>query len=259
MRKMRKLLPFGITAALVAVLALGGAQAVNAATFYVTSPLDTSDAKAGDGVCKDALGFCTLRAAVEEANAYAGDDTILLYGGVYGATNPLTVSKEIKITGNTTISGCGFLAYVPVANWILGCDETRLFNIGCGAKVAIKGVTIKGGKSKFGGAIFNSGDLTLENSILCENEATGYLEQLPATTPETYYGGGGAIFNKCKLTVKWCEFNDNTAPVGGAIANFMESGGSISYSAFCNNFATIEGNDIHGPITVDTATTLFIP
>ena len=47
--------------------------------FVVNSNADDAqahDANAGDGVCADARGNCTLRAAIEEANAHAGADTI---------------------------------------------------------------------------------------------------------------------------------------------------------------------------------------
>jgi hypothetical protein len=254
---MRKLLPFGITAALVAVLAMGGAQAVNAATFCVTSPLDTSDVNVGDGACKDALGLCTLRAAIEENN-YSGGNTIKLYGGVY----PLTSGKELKITKNATITPASVLEYIPFATWISGCNKTRIFNVAYGATVTIKGLTLTDGYSKYGGAIFNSGTLNLEQSLLCDNEATQYLEQNPTIA---YFGGGGAVFNKGKLTVKWCDLQNNVAPIGGAIANFMESSLTISFSTLCDNDATFnspgnEGAGIHngGSMTLDPVTTIFI-
>ncbi|MBP6042044.1 hypothetical protein KA529_03430 [Candidatus Saccharibacteria bacterium] len=49
---------------------------VYAASLTVDSVLDSSDASAGDGSCDDGSGNCTLRAAIEEANALAGADTI---------------------------------------------------------------------------------------------------------------------------------------------------------------------------------------
>ena len=51
------------------------------ATFTVNNnATDTGDFFAGDGVCETASGngVCTLRAAVQEANALAGTDTIIL-------------------------------------------------------------------------------------------------------------------------------------------------------------------------------------
>src|SRR5262249_15217313 len=45
-------------------------------TFTVNSTADTADANRGDGVCADAQGACTLRAAIMEADWDVGDDTI---------------------------------------------------------------------------------------------------------------------------------------------------------------------------------------
>ena len=47
-----------------------------AATFTVNSTGDTGDFSTGDGICSDGTGICTLRAAIEEANAIAGADSI---------------------------------------------------------------------------------------------------------------------------------------------------------------------------------------
>ena len=49
---------------------------VSGATFTVNSTGDTVDANKGDGICAASDGTCTLRAAIEEANAWAGADTI---------------------------------------------------------------------------------------------------------------------------------------------------------------------------------------
>jgi CSLREA domain-containing protein len=45
-------------------------------TFTVTSTADTVDATPGNGICADASGACTLRAAMREANQDAGNDII---------------------------------------------------------------------------------------------------------------------------------------------------------------------------------------
>ncbi len=48
----------------------------SAATLQVDSILDTTDSDAGNGICDDGSGNCTLRAAIEEANMLDGSDTI---------------------------------------------------------------------------------------------------------------------------------------------------------------------------------------
>ena len=46
-------------------------------TFTVTNTTDDSDTSAGDGVCTTGvIGQCSLRAAIQEANALAGADDI---------------------------------------------------------------------------------------------------------------------------------------------------------------------------------------
>ena len=46
-------------------------------TFTVTNTTDSSDTSAGDGVCTTGvIGQCSLRAAIQEANALAGADNI---------------------------------------------------------------------------------------------------------------------------------------------------------------------------------------
>jgi CSLREA domain-containing protein len=70
------------------LFATGFAQA---ATFDVNSPADVPDATPGDGQCETAAGnkVCTLRGAIQEANALAGADVIQLQANAtYVLTRP---------------------------------------------------------------------------------------------------------------------------------------------------------------------------
>jgi CSLREA domain-containing protein len=61
------------------ILALAGvflASVASAATFVVDSTGDEPDADTTDGLCRTALTTCTLRAAIEQANASPGADVI---------------------------------------------------------------------------------------------------------------------------------------------------------------------------------------
>ncbi|MBU0648057.1 CSLREA domain-containing protein [Patescibacteria group bacterium] len=71
-----------------------------AATFVVDTTSDTADANPGNGTCADASANCSLRAAIEEANALAGVDIITLPAGTY----LLTIS-HLSITSDITING----------------------------------------------------------------------------------------------------------------------------------------------------------
>jgi len=69
----------GMLAVLLAGLLRTGATPVRGTGFVVNSYFDDADAhdaSPGDCLCADTYGWCTLRAAVEEANACPGTDTI---------------------------------------------------------------------------------------------------------------------------------------------------------------------------------------
>ena len=76
-----------------------------AAVFAVNSTLDTPDAAPGNGVCATAGAVCTLRAAIQEANALAGADTInfALGAGPYsiavGAAGLPAITRAVTING----------------------------------------------------------------------------------------------------------------------------------------------------------------
>lgn len=77
----RSLLSFGALAVSAAFVMLATAAASPAATFTVTTPFaDTDDgpgdANPGDGLCANPLGACGIEAAIDEANATPGIDTI---------------------------------------------------------------------------------------------------------------------------------------------------------------------------------------
>jgi CSLREA domain-containing protein len=67
---------------------LAAAPVLTEATFTVNSPRDRTDASPGDGVCETSPGngTCTLRAAIMEANALVGSDTVMLPGGTFTLT-----------------------------------------------------------------------------------------------------------------------------------------------------------------------------
>ncbi len=71
-------------------------------TFTVTSTADTPDAARGDGVCADANGHCTLRAALGEADYLKGDDRIEFD---LSGTAPVTIQITSRLPYITSRSG----------------------------------------------------------------------------------------------------------------------------------------------------------
>ena len=99
--------PIAMRAILILGFALGGiAWPGHGALFVVNSTGDDSDVFPGDGVAETipGSGITTLRAAIEEANAFPGPDTIIFSLGIQlkKALPPLA-----DPTGGTTITGEG--------------------------------------------------------------------------------------------------------------------------------------------------------
>ena len=100
----------GWVASMIACAAIHGIA--HAVTFTATTTLDSLDASPGDGVCADADGQCSLRAAIQEANALAGEDTIMLGAGTYaftraGGNEDAAASGDLDITDDLGLQGTG--------------------------------------------------------------------------------------------------------------------------------------------------------
>ncbi len=223
---------------LVIGLATGPAPAAHArATFTVDSTLDAVDASPGDGLCADATGACTLRAAIQEANALAGDDSITLPAGTYpltipGADEDAGATGDLDITDDLTVTGDGAATTIIDGNG--GVTDDRVFEIHVSAVVTIQRVVISHGNASAGGGIFNHGTLTLEGSRLHGNRAGKY---------------GGGIYNFLgTLTL-----TDSTLSGNKAIGRFSSSGAisnysgtmTISNSTLSDNLATTAGGAIY--------------
>ncbi len=83
------------------------AMSASAATFVVNSVGDESDADLMDGICLTALGTCTLRAAIEQANASAGADTIAfnIPGSGVQTISPASPLPPLTDDAGVTIDG----------------------------------------------------------------------------------------------------------------------------------------------------------
>ncbi|HEX7830206.1 MAG TPA: Calx-beta domain-containing protein, partial [Thermoanaerobaculia bacterium] len=127
------------------LLLCAGSIAANAATFTVNNTGDAADAAAGNGTCATSGGVCTLRAALNEANALAGTDTINF--GIAGAgphtiapASPLPVASSLIIDGTTQLGiGAGPFILLDGTNTVTaGLDFATM----SGLNVTIQGLAI---------------------------------------------------------------------------------------------------------------------
>ncbi len=221
------------------------ATAVSAATFVVNTTNDTVDATPGDGTCADAATQCSLRAAISEANALAGDDIITLPAGSYtqtlvAANEDLNAGGDFDITSNITINGAGAINTNIQANAAAGAATERVVNIRASAIVTLSGVTIRNGRftgtmaaNTRGAGIENLGTLTLNNSIVSGN-------QLNSTTGNPigagiHNAGPALTFSNSIITS-----NVNTRVTGGSA--FGGGLSSIVASAITITNTEISGN-----------------
>jgi uncharacterized repeat protein (TIGR01451 family) len=214
------------TAGALALFVLAGPAP--AATFAVNDTGDAVDANIGNGVCADAANRCTLRAAIQEANALAGDDTITLPAGTFTLSIPnagedLAAAGDLDITSNLTITGAGARSTI-----IDGGQIDRVLDVdptGTGVTASISGVTVRNGKAagSVGGGIRNAGTLTLQDCMLTLNHADQ---------------NGGGIFNNGTLAFSGGTLNGNTATTDGA---GLHNAGTATLTN-----VTIEGNTATG-------------
>ncbi|MBI2383966.1 MAG: CSLREA domain-containing protein [Gammaproteobacteria bacterium] len=129
------------------VLATLGASVVlpaQAASLTVNSTGDTADLNPGDGSCGTGLpNTCTLRAAIQEANASAGGDDIAI--AVSGATTVGINGSYPAITGPVTIVG-------PAAKFTVdGNGSASLFRITGQGTYSFSNLVIKNAAGPAGG------------------------------------------------------------------------------------------------------------
>lgn len=230
------------------------AAPVQAVNFTVNSTADAVDVNPGDSVCRTVNGVCTLRAAIQEANALPGTDAIILPAGAYDLTIPgrgenAAATGDLDITGGLTITGAG-----TTSTSIRGRGNDRVFDVLYPAKVTISNVDISGGfagtgDDKSGGGIQNAGTLTLTDVNITFNEAqSGYgggiinwregilnMTRVNLRSNLAYVGGG--LVNQGKAQLSKVTFVSNKARFGGGIQNEQGATLTLDEGAFTNNVA----------------------
>jgi CSLREA domain-containing protein len=144
---------------LAAAIAFAFAPGAEAATLTVDSLNDTDDSNLGNGVCADGSSNCTLRAAIEEANALAGQDSI-----DFSVTGVIDIGSELPISTAMTITGPG-PEDLTVERPGSALADYRIFlvqnNMGQVFGATISGMEIAGGSSQGGSGVVVGGPTQL--------------------------------------------------------------------------------------------------
>lgn len=232
---------------LLLALACQLASPSHAAVFTVDILIDASDSAHGDGVCASALAGapCTLRAAVQEANALAGADRIELPAGslvltVAGIGEELAATGDLDLLEALEIAGTGETTTV-----LDGGALDRLFDLRPTAGplfLTLRHLTLRGGLTT-----------TLAQPGGClRNAASGVVDLYRVTFTDCRSGAGGAIANAGAVRGVEVTFAANMGPpgdedwaTGGAILN-DGPGSSLDFrrAAFTGNRGA-NGGAIH--------------
>ncbi len=214
-----------------------------------------------DGKCDKK---CSLREAIIAANENPGKDIVKIPAGTYrltieGRKDVASLKGDLNINDDLIIEGEGKDKTVIVSS-----NEDRIFFIdpyAKGLKVTISGLTIKGGKSDFGGGILNKGELVLKNVKIERNEANlggGVLSDRSmemfnceivsnkaSTTGNTSDGFGGGIYFKGRFFAKNSLFRNNISDRdGGALYQKEDSDLTLLNSQFLSNKSNASGGAI---------------
>jgi CSLREA domain-containing protein len=211
----------------VAVAGLILAPSGFAATFTVDSSADDPDA-ATDGVCSTSGGSCTLRAAMEEANANDPQPDQILFAPMGTTIITLTNGPLPVIVDDVTITGFG-----ASETLIDGVFLGRIFAAQADTTTTISGLTIENGQAFSSGAgsfasaggVLSSGDMTLDRVVIDSNHASA---SAPADSTAEALGGGLYVASGTMTLTRSTVSNNSVASDASGTGQAAANGGGIA-------------------------------
>ena len=177
----------------------------NALTFQVIVLSDEIDNNPGDGVCEIpfGMGFCSLRAAIMEANALGGSHVIELTAGTFELT---ILGEEVDgLAGdlnvnNADISIIGQGAGVSIID---GNGNNRIFQVTNNGQFSLTNLSLTGGRASTA-ANFAGGAISVGGM-----DAVVNINQVHFTTNSANTGGGIFATTGVDLVISEALFSDN--------------------------------------------------
>ena len=231
--------------------------------LVVNATFDDVDATPGDALCATVgLSLCTLRAAVQEANALGAAAIILP-----ASTTPYTLSRsgddstavngDLDITGQVTIVGGGSATTI-----VDGGNVDRVFDVALAldlSDVTVRNGNLAGtGNAGTGGGIRANGDLRLTRVTVANNHSGGggggiaaiigrNLEIVDSTIRDnttTGTGGGIWLIEANAVQILDSTISGNQAASGGGLRTESNREVSIANTTVSGNHATTQGGGI---------------
>jgi CSLREA domain-containing protein len=208
-------------------------------TFTVNTTSDTVDVNHGNGICADAGANCSLRAAIQEANALAGLQAVQLAGGttalsIAGTSEDAAATGDLDITDDITLFGVGGAPFIIVdANSI-----DRVFHVRSGAFADFSGFTITDGDTASGQ---DGGGILVDGS-----GSTAQLSSMRVNGNVATSGNAGGIGNSGgTVTLQRVTVSNNVADISaGGIGAGSAATTTIDSSTISGNTADLNAGGI---------------
>ena len=216
------------------------------------------------------------RAAIQEANALAGSDTISIPTGTYtlsisGAGEDAAATGDVDINEGLTISGAGIDKTVLDAG-----NLDREIDVH-GGTLTLSDLTVQNGKADPGGAVLVNSNAAITRVAFLNNqstsdasngtggavfvsvEASADIAQSQFKSNFAYFGGGAiANANATVLSISDSTFNSNSTRLGGGALYLNGGSATIKSSTFTNNSADTGGAIHSNSNTVDVSNSTFV-
>jgi hypothetical protein len=199
----------------------------HAAIFDVNTTADGNDFHTMNGVCSINPPaqpiVCTLRAAVQQANALGGSHTINLPAGIYAVGSGMF--PQLTLDANVAIVGVGEASTVIDGFLVSGCGS------GCTIQpktVTISGLTIRNAPAFGVSNPAGAGPMTLDHVTVSGNG----INPIPSLR-------GGGIDNRATMTLTNVTVRDNNLVGSNNVGGISNFGGESNLTA---TNLTVTGN-----------------
>ncbi|HXY43830.1 MAG TPA: anti-sigma factor [Acidimicrobiales bacterium] len=205
--------------------------------LLVDTTRDSNAVRPAGGHCQDSGGSCSLRAALEVANALKRPVTIRLPAGTYAlslgalvASDPAGLSIEGASEAGTVITGNGPDDRLLVVREASGRSAPR------GAVLSLSHLTVSGGTAPSTGTWAGDG-----GAILVAN-AADLLELSHVIIVDSHAAGaGGGVFARGQVWATATTFENDSAGVSGGGAQFEHGEAVVTNSDFSGDSAGSAG------------------
>ncbi|MFL5781730.1 MAG: choice-of-anchor Q domain-containing protein [Thermoleophilaceae bacterium] len=205
--------------------------------IVVNSTVDAPDADAADGACATAAGDCTLRAAIQEANARV-QAVVLVPRGTYVLTrhglDDDASHGDLDITSPVRVIGAGVSRTI-----VDGDDADRVFDVRQFGEGSISHLAVRHGRATDGpggGIWVHNYPFALRYLYVTDNEAVGGAA--------AGSGNGGGIAAQADTAVQYAQVAYNHA-VNGAGMYWHGIQASSSNDTFVGNHASGDGGGLY--------------